>query len=542
MEKHITPVSVAKNTFATSSTNKSAHSISFQEMLKGRMEEKQTEEHTAPARRTVMLVGEISRKHQTVSELLMQNPELRSSSWQILSAEQNRDKDYRTLKPGTQVYYNSTDGSLTWSSNASENPERSVGISSLSDSSLPKENNVTGKEQLGVISNSTPTVSHLLHSHPRLKKDTWNILAAAGNKDKDFSQLAAGTQVVFDHLSGEITWQQPEKGVSAAPTEVHPVSPDSVEASTKTSVIISGLQEHSPANRKKPLLLGVIDNTNTTVSHLLAQHSLYGRQTYEILANAVNQDKPFNQIPLGTPIYLNPKTLDITWNRSQPVGPAPAALTARQREIRPADVNKVEPEGVAANLTEAVQPYLGTSYHEIDCYELLVKGLDRMDIPYGGKNGLFTKLTTMARDKGMPVNAYLNGEGIVKAAGSLVYSKSYSNVVNWQEDAEMLFGDIEPLLDKGQILSFSTQSRGHTGIVSQQGNQWTFINSGRQDNPVAMKSVPRGVGEEILHKEIRNWFKLAHSKNETLMVTLGQLEQDKIRTASHQPQPISNRI
>lgn len=502
------------------------------------MEEKQT----AVPRDTVMLVGEISSKHRTVSELLMQNRDLRSSSWQILSSGQNIDKDYRSLKPGTQVYYNSKDGSLTWSSNASEKPERPMGTSSPSEPSLGNENNLKGKEQLGVISNSTPTVSHLLHSHPSLKNDTWNILASVSNKDKNFNNLPVGTEVVFDHLSGEITWQHPGQGGSSNLAKTNSVSPGSVDGSVRTTGIIPGHQEQSPLNRDKPMLLGKIDDNNTTVSHLLRQHSLYGDQTYEILANTINQSKPYHQIPLGTSIYLNPKTFDITWNTPQPVEPAPPLLSVRPTDMSPDKANQFERGSAATNLTEAVQPYLGTSYHEIDCYELLVKGLNRMDIPYGGKDGLFTKLTTMARAKGMPVNAYLNGEGIVKAAGSLVYTKSYSNVVNWQKDAEMLIGDLEPLLDKGQILSFSTQSRGHTGIVSQQGNQWTFINSGRQDNPVAMKSVPRGVGEEILHKEIRNWFKLAYSENETLMVTLGRLEQDKIRTASHQPESISNRI
>ena len=86
-------------------------------------------------------------------------------------------------------------------------------------------------------------------------------------------------------------------------------------------------------------------------------------------------------------------------------------------------------------------------------------------------------------------------------------------------------------LNNGQILSFSTQKRDHTGIVSQQDNQWTFINSGRLDNSLDSNSVHRGVGEEVLHEEIRNWFKLAHTKRENLSVTLGQLEQGKIRTA-----------
>ena len=133
-------------------------------------------------------------------------------------------------------------------------------------------------------------------------------------------------------------------------------------------------------------------------------------------------------------------------------------------------------------------------------------------------------------------------EGIVKAAGSLILSKNYPKIANWRDEAANLIKEIKPLLDNGQILSFSTEKRGHTGIVSQQNDQWTFINSGRLDNSVDLNSLRRGVGEEILHKEILNWFKLAHVKRETLSVTLGRLEQDRIRTAFNMPETLSKQI
>jgi hypothetical protein len=192
-----------------------------------------------------------------------------------------------------------------------------------------------------------------------------------------------------------------------------------------------------------------------------------------------------------------------------------------------------------ANLTEAVQPYLGRPYKEINCYELLVKGLEGMAIPYAGKDGLFSKLTAMAREKGLPANAFLNGEGIVKAAGSLVLSRSFPRSSNWKQEAEQLYSEMEPLLNKGQILSFSTRKRGHTGIISQQQNQWTFINSGRLDNSLTADSPSWGVGEEVFKREIRNWFKLASTSKESLTVTLGALGQEKV-VASYSPQkPVS---
>ena len=72
----------------------------------------------------------------------------------------------------------------------------------------------------------------------------------------------------------------------------------------------------------------------------------------------------------------------------------------------------------------------------------------------------------------------------------------------------------------------------HTGIVSSSNDSWTFINSGRLDNPIGERGLSRGVGEEVLNKEIRNWFKLAHKSGEHLRVTLGELNEEKIRTAA----------
>ena len=113
---------------------------------------------------------------------------------------------------------------------------------------------------------------------------------------------------------------------------------------------------------------------------------------------------------------------------------------------------------------------------------------------------------------------------------------------NWQSETAALVREIEPLLDNGQILSFSTEKRGHTGVISQRNNQWTFINSGRLDNSVNHSSLNRGVGEEILAEEIGNWFKTAQAGKETLTVTLGRLEQTKIQTAYNPRGSISGQI
>lgn len=83
-------------------------------------------------------------------------------------------------------------------------------------------------------------------------------------------------------------------------------------------------------------------------------------------------------------------------------------------------------------------------------------------------------------------------------------------------------------LEKGLILSFSTHTRGHTGIVSKKDGAWTFINSGNMDHNIGILGRAKGVGEETLNEEIKNWFKLASRKNESLSITVGRLDESKL--------------
>lgn len=513
---------------------------SFDDLLTGYIEAKvKPQQANAAPGGSLILVGEITSENETVSELLLRHEELKSSAWNILSREQNLNKDYTKIQSGTRIYYNTEEGALTWSATVHNSspgrvaPDfpRSPAVE-LSAQMSRADFRPETRMQIGVISENVPSVSHLLKSHSSLQSDTWNILSSAVNRDKDFTRLPVGTVVQFNYVSREISWQLPGKNCQENVTPMVPVE------SSITSSAIKAKYENSSGN---PVLLGRIDSTNTTVSHLLKKHPQLGGNTWNILASSVNRDKPFSRIAGGTEIYVNTENMEIIWNPADPgisvshhTPPMASGGASPDSTVQ----KHIDP---ATDLSEAVQRYLGTSYKEINCYELLVKGLQHMDIPYAGRDGLFTKLTRMALDKGMAPNAYLNGEGIVKAAGSLVLSKNYSGRANWRDEAATFIREIEPLLGKGQILSFSTRTRGHTGIVSQQNNQWTFINSGRLDNSVNVNSVRRGVGEEVLHEEIRNWFKLAHSNRENLSVTLGQLEQGKIRTASNMSKSYSER-
>ena len=418
------------------------------------------ETHQTTLAEPVIVVGEITAKNPTISELLIQHKELGSSTWKIINSEQNKDKDYTKIQPGTRIYYNRNKGTLSWS-------------------------------------NTIPA------SSPAEPSQTADLADAR--------------------------LRSPESG-------------EATSIVTKPGKDTLALEQNIFPGANQSIQLGTLDSSNPTVSHLLKSHPLLREHTWELLASSKNKDKPFDRIASGTEIYLNAGSMEITWNPEQSPKTVPPNTNLAAQAL-PASTPLLERSGrQPADLSEAVQKYMGTSYDEINCYELLVKGLDQMDIPYSGKNGLFSKLTRMALDKGMAPNAYLNGEGIIKAAGSLVLSKNYTGITDWKNDAAALIKELEPVLDNGQILSFSTEKRGHTGVVSQKDNQWTFINSGRLDNSVNRSSLNHGVGEETLREEVNNWFKMAHSRSENLSVTLGKLSHGNIRTALNLSDSISKQI
>lgn len=387
---------------------------------------------------------------------------------------------------------------------------------------------------VGEITADTPTISELLVKHRELDTSTWDIINSEQNKGKDYHNIQPGTRIYYDRTTGVLSWAKP--GSSSPPEEPTATAARATQGN-------SLLQQEFSSQAKQSIQLGRIDKNNPTVSHLLKNHPQLRDQTWDLLANSTNKNKPFNRIGSGTEIFFNVETREITWNSGGEIIAASRQVGHRAPPPLPSPPALVEHSSLPpTDLSEAVKKYMGTSYEEMNCYELLVKGLHHMDIPYSGKDGLFSKLTRMAVDKGMAPNAYLNGEGIVKAAGSLVLSKNYTDIDNWKNQSAALVKEIEPLLDNGQILSFSTEKRGHTGIVSQKNNQWTFINSGRLDNSVDLNSLPHGVGEEILIEEIGNWFKSAQDNRETLSVTLGHLVRGRIHTASTFSEAVSKQI
>ena len=227
------------------------------------------------------------------------------------------------------------------------------------------------------------------------------------------------------------------------------------------------------------LLLGTISKSDPTVSHLLIKHPTYGKDCWNIIYSSINRDKAYTMIPSGSRIYLNPDTLEINWNGSS--GPAAHTVQADQPGLRAKYMQSGESDTFSAGLAKAVKPYLGKPYKEINCFELVVQGLEGLGIRYYGRGGLGDRLVKIATEKGLSSNHYLSGEGLIETSGSRIYSKSVPKIRNSKTEALKVYQEVEPLLHKGLILSFSTPTRGHTGIISQREHNWTYINSGQMD-------------------------------------------------------------
>lgn len=285
-----------------------------------------------------------------------------------------------------------------------------------------------------------------------------------------------------------------------------------------------------PAPKKTLQLLGTLSESRPTVSNILIKDPQLGKECWQIIHNKINKDKPFTQIMAGTKIYINPETKELLWGNMVPENPATTIPQQNKIAETPTLFNEqVQDMGsFSEKLVDAVKPYLGKDYNDINCYELIIKGLKQLGVQYQGAGGLGHKLIKMAIEKGLPINAYFNGEGLVKASGSKIYSKSILNIEQAEHEALEIIDELTPILEKGLILSFSTPTKGHTGIISKKDDLWTFINSGDMDNIIGQNNLPKGVGEENLIEEIINWFKLAESRNENLRISVGKLNEKKL--------------
>jgi len=277
--------------------------------------------------------------------------------------------------------------------------------------------------------------------------------------------------------------------------------------------------------------LGKITRKLPTVSDLIYATD-YKKDCWTILANRANNGKPFKSIAPGTEVFLDPEKMEIVWN----ISGYKKIKVDQSRKIKSAPkiektdlIDPKEPfNGGDDRLTTSVRRFLGKKYSQMDCYELLVGGLKGMGIQYQGKGGLENHLKEKAVNRGFARNHYLNGEGIVAATGKKLYEKRIFKIHNADFEADKAILEMAPILKDGQILSFSTRTHGHTGVISMVDNVWTFINSGKMDNNLSGINGKMGVGEETLKEEIRNWFRLAQRHGDGLILSIGSMDVEKL--------------
>lgn len=371
----------------------------------------------------------------------------------------------------------------------------------------------SGLIPLGEINAATPSVSHLLINHPELRHECWDIILAEVNQGKEFRAMRPGVQVSLNPTTKELVWS------GSGPSNQTSPSPRAVMRSA----------ENSPASQT---VLGTISAETPTVSHLLTNDPRFSGKTWEIIFSSVNQGKQYASLEPGAVVTINPETLEL----SLPTGdPPPANPTPVTATTEPA-LEEANPElgpgqkTFAERLAESVKSYLGQSYRKIDCYGLVVRGLKDLGVQYGGIGGLRQQLEGLAREQGLPSNAYQTGEGLIEVAGQKLFDQSFARVSNPRQQSQEVMAQLEPLLKEGMLLSFSTPFRGHTGVVSKKDGQWTYVNSGMIDHQVdGGRGMTKRVGEETLAEEIKNWFVLAKNHSTSLQVSAGLFDTEKLK-------------
>lgn len=299
----------------------------------------------------------------------------------------------------------------------------------------------------------------------------------------------------------------------------------------------------------KPVCLGIISRSKPTVSHLLIKHPLYGKDCWQIVHSELNREKAYRKLPVGQTIYLDPVSEEITWNGKAQASPftvlphevvfspgphvqknAPPEKDQGNQPPRISSAGDYSSSFDPGALPDVIRGYIGTPYNQLDCYELVVQGLKDMGVCYEGKEGLQHQLIQKALEKRLPINSYLTGDGLIEASSTEVYNRTYRDISDPEDEARRLLTELGSSLEPGMLISFSTPKRGHTGVISRYGNTWTLLNSGIIDNNVRSLSREKGVGEENLRAEITTWFRRARFSGETLRISIGRLDREKLST------------
>ena len=365
---------------------------------------------------------------------------------------------------------------------------------------------------LGKLTQGNNSVAKLLLSHPELKSSTWSIVHNAVNKDKPYQQIPEGTAIYYNPRTHELHWQT-EPGSQPSETRNNLSGISNKQAKLQPYSSINSDQTVNQIN------LGQLNATNPTVAHLLMQHNDFKATRWQIIHSDINKDKAYTRIPDGSSIFINARTHELSW--STPENPSQVKLAQETGSLSEKALM------LSRKLDEAVKPYMGKAYKDIDCYTLVVNGLKNLGVKYRGQGSLSRELLNMAQTEGRALNAYFTGEGITQAMGKKIYTRAINRVEDISRQSQTIYQEMKKLMQKGDLLSFSLETKGHTGVISQNQDQWTYINSGRLDNSIRDNAPRHGVGEESLLEEISNWIKLAQKRNESLQITVGRLNHEK---------------
>lgn len=404
-----------------------------------------------------------------------------------------------------------TEGAGSQSVTDSKQKSEPTGFSKVLNDAIPGMNNSeTGNPaqapliELGKISKETPTVSHILINHPDYADKCWDIVFSSENRGKQFTKMHEGATVALKPGSNELVWE-----------DEHSVADN--QANSDNLITAPG----RPGD--KAIVIGAISREHPTVSHLFEANPHFDSRFWRIINAPVNSSKDYTSLQPGTSVELNPATMELAFINNFHDKPV---IQSETIAIPEKDTDREEEHH--ASLADAVKPYIGTPYDQIDCYGLVVRGLMDQGVQYNGHGGLREKLKDLAARDGRPGNAYFSGEGLVEQAGIKVYSKSIQNISNPRKETDEIYSELMPHLREGMILSFSTPTRGHTGVVSRHGSNWTYINSGVIDHAISPGRISKRVGEEILKDEINNWCVLAAGRREPLIVTIGNVDRNKL--------------
>ncbi|MDP2815407.1 MAG: hypothetical protein Q8O19_01875 [Rectinemataceae bacterium] len=402
-----------------------------------------------------------------------------------------------------------------------------------SPSASPAGSGSNGLIPLGKIDKTTPSISHLLTGNTAYQHESWEIIFAKVNKNKQFTNIQQGTVISLNPANQELVWaesqSQPRSISGSVPSSLDIVQSSSNQCKNQAGGNKRQAESLPPTGQ---ISLGTLDVDNPTLSHLLKNNAQYGDKTWNIIFSGANRNKPYTSLRPGCQVSINPQTLELSFSQSD-ASASPRTIALKNElpvQPLPLEVNDGQSQQqFSEKLAESVKTYLGKPYHDIDCYGLVVKGLTDQGVQYSGSGGLLNHLERMAARHGLPANAYQNGEGLIKFAGNKLFDKSFVRVKDAEGQSAKVMEQLEPLLQEGMLLSFSTPRRGHTGVIAKKDGQWTYVNSGMIDHQINGGKVSKRVGEEKLEDEITNWFRLAKNKRTSLKVSAGMFDTQKIK-------------